>query len=206
MSARRARVSRMSEPPAPCSAGYTERHGRADVSPAALLGPIDRPDRLPARLPRLLQPRRHRRARAHRPRSTAVDARAVTDGYICGKVRRFDRRVYGADRLLHPAVRTGPKGRGEFARVTWDEALDLIAERDARGARRASAPRRSCPIYYGGSNGLLTQRPRGRAVLPALRRLAARAHGVRRADRRGGHGDVRQDGRRRLRGLRRTRG
>src|SRR6266705_3978364 len=47
-----------------------------------------------------------------------------TEGYICGKVRRFDRRVYSPERLLYPAVRRGPKGRGVFERVTWDEALD----------------------------------------------------------------------------------
>jgi len=40
-----------------------------------------------------------------------------TDGYICGKVRRFDRRVYHADRIQYPAVRTGPKGSGVFSRV-----------------------------------------------------------------------------------------
>ena len=33
------------------------------------------------------------------------------------------------DRLLYPAVRKGPKGQGTFSRVTWDEALDHIAER-----------------------------------------------------------------------------
>src|SRR5262249_28864017 len=52
-----------------------------------------------------------------------------TEGYICGKVRRFDRRVYSAERILHPAVRTDPKGSGVFSRVTWDEALDLIASK-----------------------------------------------------------------------------
>ncbi len=34
---------------------------------------------------------------------------ASTDGYICGKVRRFDRRVYHEDRLLYPAVRRARK-------------------------------------------------------------------------------------------------
>src|SRR5690606_21790600 len=52
-----------------------------------------------------------------------------TGGYICGKVRQFDRRVYGADRVLHPLMRTGPKSRNVFERVTWDEALDLIVRR-----------------------------------------------------------------------------
>src|SRR6187431_2760586 len=50
----------------------------------------------------------------------------VTDGYICAKVRRFPERVYGADRLLYPAVRKGPKGFATFARVTWEEALGTI--------------------------------------------------------------------------------
>jgi anaerobic selenocysteine-containing dehydrogenase len=53
----------------------------------------------------------------------------VTDGFICAKVRRFGDRVYGPDRLLHPAIRTGRKGDGRFKRVSWDEALDRIAER-----------------------------------------------------------------------------
>src|SRR5450759_4910345 len=53
----------------------------------------------------------------------------VTDGYICAKVRRFGERVYGPDRLLYPAIRTGPKGAGTFARTTWDEALELVASR-----------------------------------------------------------------------------
>jgi len=78
-----------------------------------------------------------------------------TDGYICGKVRRFDRRVYGEDRLLHPAVRRGPKGQGGFERVSWNEALDLVAARmtDARARHGAEA---ILPYFYGGSNGLLT--------------------------------------------------
>src|SRR5262245_24494256 len=38
----------------------------------------------------------------------------VTNGYICAKVRRFAERLYGPDRLLHPAVRKGPKGLASF--------------------------------------------------------------------------------------------
>ena len=37
----------------------------------------------------------------------------VTDGYICAKVRKFDQRVYGNDRILYPAVRKGRKGDGQ---------------------------------------------------------------------------------------------
>src|ERR1043166_4836840 len=53
----------------------------------------------------------------------------VPDGFICAKVRKFADRVYGPDRVLHPAVRTGQKGDGRFKRVLWDEALELITSR-----------------------------------------------------------------------------
>jgi anaerobic selenocysteine-containing dehydrogenase len=78
-----------------------------------------------------------------------------TNGYICGKVRRFDRRVYGAERLQHPLMRTGAKGQGAFERVTWNEALDLVARKmtEARDVHGAEAV---LPYHYGGSNGLLT--------------------------------------------------
>jgi len=81
---------------------------------------------------------------------------ATTGGYICAKVRNFDRRVYGEDRLLHPGLRTGPKGKGVFSRMSWDEALDAVAAalgevRDRWGGDAI------LPFSYGGSNGLLSQ-------------------------------------------------
>jgi anaerobic selenocysteine-containing dehydrogenase len=80
----------------------------------------------------------------------------VTDGYICAKVRKFGERVYSPDRLLYPAVRVGRKGEGKFRRVTWDEALELVAERFRR-ARSEAGSASVLPYSYGGSNGLLTQ-------------------------------------------------
>jgi anaerobic selenocysteine-containing dehydrogenase len=79
-----------------------------------------------------------------------------TAGYICAKVRKFGDRVYGDARLHYPAVRTGAKGRGRFSRVTWDEALALVAGRmlDIREQWGGEA---ILPFSYGGSNGLLTQ-------------------------------------------------
>lgn len=80
----------------------------------------------------------------------------VTDGYICAKVRTFGDRVYSPDRLLHPAVRDGRKGEGRFRRVSWHDALELIAGR-FRAAKARSGGESILPFSYGGSNGLLTQ-------------------------------------------------
>jgi anaerobic selenocysteine-containing dehydrogenase len=80
----------------------------------------------------------------------------ITDGYICAKVRRFPERVYGEDRLLYPAVRRGAKGSGLFKRVTWDDALELIAGQ-MQAARRNGGAETILPLCYGGSNGFLTQ-------------------------------------------------
>ncbi|HXW08256.1 MAG TPA: molybdopterin-dependent oxidoreductase [Vicinamibacterales bacterium] len=80
----------------------------------------------------------------------------ATRDYICGKVRRFADRVYGEDRLLYPAVRKGPKGQGAFSRVSWDEALDHIAER-MRAISDRWGSEAILPFCYGGSNGLITQ-------------------------------------------------
>src|SRR5262252_3222121 len=80
----------------------------------------------------------------------------VTEGYICAKVRKFGDRVYGPDRLLHPAVRVGRKGDGRFKRVSWDEALELVATR-FKQAKAEAGGASVLPFSYGGSNGLLTQ-------------------------------------------------
>lgn len=79
----------------------------------------------------------------------------ATEGYICDKVRRFDRRVYSPDRVLHPSIRTGPKGSGHFRRAAWDEALDLVAARMAE-ARETLGAEAVLPYSGGASNGLLT--------------------------------------------------
>jgi anaerobic selenocysteine-containing dehydrogenase len=84
------------------------------------------------------------------------DENPVTKNYICAKVRQFASRVYGEDRLLHPAVRQGARGNGVFTRVTWNEALEQIAER-MRTIRDRWGAEAILPFCYGGSNGLLTQ-------------------------------------------------
>ena len=94
-------------------------------------------------------------------------ANPTTRDFICGKVRRFADRVYGEDRVLYPAVRTGRKGEGTFARVTWSEALDQIASR-MRDIRDRVGAEAILPFSYGGSNGLLTQDTNDAALFRAF--------------------------------------
>ncbi len=92
-------------------------------------------------------------------RITVIDGNTVnpaTGGYICNKVRHFDRRIYGEDRLHFPALRSGAKGEGRFRRVSWNDALDAIAER-LGAIRDEHGGEAILPLCYGGSNGLLTQ-------------------------------------------------
>ena len=93
----------------------------------------------------------------------------ATAGFICAKVRNFASRVYGPDRLLHPAVRSGPRGSGRFARVSWEEALQRVADRLA-SVRHTWGGEAILPLYYGGSNGLVTQ---GSADAELFRALGA---------------------------------
>jgi anaerobic selenocysteine-containing dehydrogenase len=79
-----------------------------------------------------------------------------TQGTICAKVRRLPEHLYGADRLLYPARRVGAKGEGRFERLSWDDALDLLAVR-FRAVRDRLGGEAILPYSYGGSNGLLTQ-------------------------------------------------
>ena len=110
------------------------------------------------------------------------DANAVTRNYICGKVRRFAERMYGEDRLLYPAIRTGAKGAGTFVRVTWDEALDQIARR--MEAIRDTVGRGSDPaVLLWGIERTADAGHQRRGAVPRIRHVAAGAHGLRRADR-----------------------
>jgi anaerobic selenocysteine-containing dehydrogenase len=53
----------------------------------------------------------------------------MTAGFACAKVNRDHEMLYSPDRVLTPLRRTGPKGEGRFARVTWEEALAEITTR-----------------------------------------------------------------------------
>jgi len=79
----------------------------------------------------------------------------TTNGFICDKVAHFDRRVYHADRVLHPLRRNGPRGSGAFERISWDEAIAAITARFRQIAECWGAEA-ILPYHYGGSNGFLS--------------------------------------------------
>jgi len=53
----------------------------------------------------------------------------INHGTLCSKGIASIQLAYHPDRLTHPVKRVGPKGSGRWKRISWDEALDSIAER-----------------------------------------------------------------------------
>src|SRR5436190_6597609 len=78
-----------------------------------------------------------------------------TQGFICDKVGKFDRRVYHDSRILHPMRRVGPKGEARFERISWDEAISTIVAKFREIISRWG-PEAILPYHYDGSNGLLS--------------------------------------------------
>jgi anaerobic selenocysteine-containing dehydrogenase len=78
-----------------------------------------------------------------------------TEGFLCQKVSRYLERVYHPDRLLYPKLRTGPKGSGQFRRISWEEAIDRIATRFKEIAASADGPQAILPYSYAGTMGKL---------------------------------------------------
>ncbi len=78
----------------------------------------------------------------------------TTRGFLCTKVDRYLERTYHPDRLRYPMRRVGRKGEGRFERISWDEALDEIADRLGAIAAR-HGPEAILPYSYAGTMGLV---------------------------------------------------
>lgn len=50
-------------------------------------------------------------------------------GRICAKGQAGINLLYNPDRLLHPLKRTGRRGEGKWARISWDQALEEVASK-----------------------------------------------------------------------------
>ncbi|WP_428488336.1 molybdopterin oxidoreductase family protein [Rhodopila sp.] len=79
---------------------------------------------------------------------------SYTAGVICAKVSRYAERIHHPDRLTQPLLRTGPKGAGQFRPISWQEALDRIADRFTADAARHGSEA-VWPFYYAGTMGLV---------------------------------------------------
>ena len=77
-----------------------------------------------------------------------------TQGVICGKVHDYAERIYSPLHILHPLRRVGEKGRGEFERISWDDAIEEIAHRFTRVIAQWG-PEAILPFSYAGTLGRL---------------------------------------------------
>ena len=81
-------------------------------------------------------------------------ANAYTAGVICAKVSQYRERLENPDRLLTPLRRNGPKGGRDFVPISWDEALDRIAEAFL-AAEATHGAEAVWPYHYAGTMGLV---------------------------------------------------
>lgn len=79
-----------------------------------------------------------------------------TAGFACGKVNRDADLVNSPERIATPLRRTGPKGSGQYASITWDEALDEIADR-WKAIIAESGPESILGYAYSAHQGLMNR-------------------------------------------------
>jgi anaerobic selenocysteine-containing dehydrogenase len=90
----------------------------------------------------------------HIGRIRGASANNYTSGVVCEKVARYAERVHHPDRLSQPLKRKGAKGGGEFTPLSWESALDEVAERFMRAAQRLGTET-VWPLFYAGTMGLV---------------------------------------------------
>ena len=79
---------------------------------------------------------------------------SYTAGVVCAKVARYAERFHHPDRLHEPLLRVGDKGEGRFQPISWDEALDRVAEAFSDAASRHGSET-VWPYFYAGTMGLV---------------------------------------------------
>ena len=73
----------------------------------------------------------------------------------CLRGRSYRSRVYSPERLLYPMVRVGERGEGKFKRVSWDEALELVAAKMIELKQKYGPTAILDQSYAGASYGVL---------------------------------------------------
>ncbi|MGO4438501.1 molybdopterin oxidoreductase family protein [Rhizobium sp. RAF56] len=77
---------------------------------------------------------------------------SYTAGVICAKVARYAERLYHPERLMKPLRRVGAKGEGRWQEISWDAALDEVAEAFLR-AEAKDGSEAVWPYFYAGTMG-----------------------------------------------------
>jgi len=72
----------------------------------------------------------------------------------CLRGRAYRQRLESPDRVLYPLKRVGPRGAGEFERISWDAALDAVAAR-MRRVKDQYGPAALLHIWCSGSQSVL---------------------------------------------------
>ncbi|SHI75216.1 Anaerobic selenocysteine-containing dehydrogenase [Dethiosulfatibacter aminovorans DSM 17477] len=70
-----------------------------------------------------------------------------SDGYLCSKGASYHKRLYHPDRITFPMLKE--KNTGEFSRISWDEALDIIARKLTDSVRDCGAESIMYMMGYG---------------------------------------------------------
>ena len=78
----------------------------------------------------------------------------ITRGLLCPKMLHYERTVHSPRRLTTPLLRTGAKGSGEFTRISWAEAIELICSR-WKGLIAEHGGETILPYSYAGTMGLV---------------------------------------------------
>ena len=84
----------------------------------------------------------------------ADPAHPIAEGWLCAKVRPYLDHVYHPERLQYPLQRVGPKGSGQWARISWEAAIAEIASRWQEIIDRYGAAA-ILPYSYSGTLGLV---------------------------------------------------
>jgi anaerobic selenocysteine-containing dehydrogenase len=77
----------------------------------------------------------------------------VNQGALCAKGRASLEYLYHPDRLTFPLKRAGKRGEGKWTKISWDQALDTIAERFSRTKKQYGAE--GVAFVQGSAKGLI---------------------------------------------------
>ncbi len=79
-----------------------------------------------------------------------------TRGFICRKMRHYPQRLQADGRLLYPQLRVGRKGEGQFRRISWEEAWEILTTR-LRAIVGEFGGAAIMPFCYAGNMGMVNR-------------------------------------------------